>query len=41
MTEELPVVGACLPVEALAEYQTWLFDANRDIEVQSFFSLKR
>ena len=37
MTEELPVVGACLPVEALAEYQTWLFDANRDIEVQSFF----
>lgn len=31
-----PVIGAALPVEHLAEYRDWLFDKDRDLEVQSF-----
>lgn len=37
MTADLPVIGACLPVDALADYRDWLLEADRDIEVQSFF----
>lgn len=36
MTAELPVIGACLPVSAIAQYRDWLFDSQRDIELQSF-----
>ena len=31
-----PVIGACLPVEALAEHRDWLFDMDRDLELQTF-----
>ena len=37
MPADLPVIGACLPVEALAQYRDWLFEADRDIEIQTFF----
>lgn len=37
MPADLPVIGACLPVEALSQYRDWLFEADRDIEIQSFF----
>lgn len=41
MTEALrndapPVVGACLPVDALADHRDWLFDMDRDLELQTF-----
>ncbi len=32
----IPVIGACLPVESLAHYRDWLFDMDRDLEVQTF-----
>ncbi|EIE50378.1 Xylose isomerase domain protein TIM barrel [Citreicella sp. 357] len=35
-TMTLPVIGAALPVDALPEYRDWLFDKDRDLEVQSF-----
>jgi len=31
-----PVIGACLPVEALAEHRDWLFEMDRDLELQTF-----
>ncbi|SON56543.1 Xylose isomerase-like TIM barrel [Hartmannibacter diazotrophicus] len=36
MTVTLPVIGACLPVETIAEYRDWLFEKDRDLELQSF-----
>lgn len=36
MTVELPVIGACLPVSAIPQYRDWLFESDRDIELQSF-----
>lgn len=38
MSAELPVIGACLPVEALTDYRDWIFEADRDLELQSFNS---
>lgn len=32
----LPVIGAALGVSELASYRDWLFDKNRDLEIQSF-----
>lgn len=34
--DSLPIVGAALPVEALAQYRDWLFELDRDLEVQTF-----
>lgn len=36
MTADSPVIGACLPVDAIPRYRDWLFDSERDIELQSF-----
>ncbi|MCO6187754.1 sugar phosphate isomerase/epimerase [Rhizobium sp. L1K21] len=36
MTDDCPVIGACLPVDAIAQYRDWLFESDRDIELQSF-----
>jgi len=36
MTNTIPLIGACLPVDAIAQYRDWLFDSDRDIELQSF-----
>ncbi|SFI54443.1 sugar phosphate isomerase/epimerase family protein [Albimonas pacifica] len=36
MSRDLPVIGACLPVESLATYRDWLLEADRDLELQSF-----
>lgn len=36
MSETLPVIGACLPVPALETHRNWLFEMDRDIELQSF-----
>lgn len=36
MVQDVPVVGACLPVELLENYKPWLFEKNRDLEIQSF-----
>ena len=36
MSANLPVIGACLPVEALSGYRDWLLEADRDVELQSF-----
>ena len=32
----LPVIGACLTVGAAEQLQTWLFDKDRDLEIQDF-----
>ena len=32
----LPVIGAALPVDALPTYRDWLFDKDRDLELQTF-----
>lgn len=37
MPSDLPAIGACLPVEALEQHRDWLFDSDRDVELQSFF----
>lgn len=36
MTKDLPILGACLPVSHLAQYRDWLFDGDRDVELQGF-----
>lgn len=36
MSNSLPVIGACLPVEELATYRDWLIEKDRDLEIQSF-----
>lgn len=36
MAQDPPVVGACLPVEQLSNYRDWLFEKNRDLEIQDF-----
>ena len=36
MAHTLPVVGACLPVEQIPTYRDWLFEKDRDLEIQSF-----
>ena len=36
MTQTPPVIGACLPVEEIPNYRDWLFDKDRDLEIQSF-----
>ncbi len=36
MSTQLPVIGACLPVQDLETHRSWLFDMDRDIELQSF-----
>lgn len=37
MPKSLPLtIGAALPVHRLADYRDWLFDKNRDLELQSF-----
>ncbi|MEO1549589.1 MAG: sugar phosphate isomerase/epimerase family protein [Pseudomonadota bacterium] len=33
-------IGACLRIEEIAAHQSWLFDAERDIEIQDFLSLE-
>lgn len=38
MSNSLPVIGACLQVPQIAEYRDWIFEKDRDLEVQSFFS---
>lgn len=38
---ELPLtVGAALPVEWLEHYRDWIFDKDRDVELQSFHTFK-
>jgi sugar phosphate isomerase/epimerase len=39
-TRELPVLGACLTVPFIAQYRDWLFDSDRDVEVQGFTSAR-
>lgn len=36
MTQYPPVIGACMPVEELPNFKDWLFDRDRDLELQSF-----
>jgi sugar phosphate isomerase/epimerase len=36
MPSDPPVIGACLPVHRLADFRDWLFEADRDVELQSF-----
>ena len=37
MPHDLPLtIGAALPVEKLSTYRDWLFDRDRDLEIQSF-----
>lgn len=37
MPHDLPLkIGAALPVERLGEFRDWLFEADRDVELQSF-----
>ena len=37
MAKDLPLtVGAALPVHRLADFRDWLFERNRDLEVQTF-----
>lgn len=36
MHKPLPVIGACLPVSAIKTHRDWLFEMDRDIELQSF-----
>ena len=31
-----PVIGACLTVSAAEQLKTWLFDKDRDLEIQDF-----
>ncbi len=33
---DLPVIGAALAVDELATFRDWLFDKNRDLELQTF-----
>jgi sugar phosphate isomerase/epimerase len=37
MTNELPTIGAALPIAELATYRDWLIDGQRDLEIQDFF----
>lgn len=36
MSDTLPVLGACLPIEALDAYRDWILEAQRDVELQDF-----
>lgn len=36
MSHALPIVGAALPVHRLADFRDWLFEKNRDLELQTF-----
>lgn len=36
MSADLPVLGACLPIDALPEYRDWILEAQRDVELQDF-----
>lgn len=36
MRNSPPVIGACLPVEQIASFRDWLFEKDRDLELQSF-----
>ena len=36
MTKELPVLGAALSLDMIAEHRDWLFEKDRDIELQDF-----
>lgn len=36
MSQTPPVIGACLPVDEIPAYRGWLFDKDRDLEIQSF-----
>ncbi|MEM8848874.1 MAG: hypothetical protein AAGE03_02455 [Pseudomonadota bacterium] len=31
-------IGACLPVAAVADHREWLFEAERDLEIQDFMA---
>jgi sugar phosphate isomerase/epimerase len=35
--EKLPIVGAAMPIEALALHQDWILSLNRDLELQDGF----
>lgn len=36
MRDSPAVIGACLPVEQIASFRDWLFEKDRDLELQSF-----
>ena len=36
MSNSLPVIGAALPVDRLADFRDWLIEKDRDLELQSF-----
>ena len=36
MNQTPPVIGACMPVEEISNFRDWLFDKDRDLELQSF-----
>ena len=36
MTKDLPVIGACLPAAHIAQHRDWIFEMDRDVEVQGF-----
>lgn len=36
MTQDLPVIGAALTVDDLAQYRDWVLEKQRDVEIQSF-----
>jgi sugar phosphate isomerase/epimerase len=38
MTKPLPVLGAALPLPMVDKHRDWLFERNRDLELQDFYS---
>lgn len=36
-TSSLPVLGAALPLDGLAQHRDWILDKQRDLEIQDFF----
>lgn len=41
MADDLPVIGAALPVSQLAAHRGWLLDKQRDVELQGFFIVQQ
>ena len=37
---DLPVIGAALGVDELPAFRDWLFEKNRDLELQTFHDVR-
>lgn len=37
-TTDLPVLGVALPLSGVRQYRNWIFDKQRDLELQDFFT---